>query len=312
MIVEPLLLPAPALEPTTDSVPINLVTELAMTDGQNPQVAFARERINEAYSQLRRANVLWLPSLRGGFNYNKHEGEIQDVAGHIITTSRGSFYTGLGANAVGAGSPGIPGVYANFHLTDAIFQPRIARSVVGARHSAADANTNDALLQTALAYVELLRAEQERTIAREAMDNVQKLTSLTTAYVNAGQGLQADDDRAQTELALRESELLRADEGVAVTSARLAQQLRLDPSLPIQPTEPLVMPLDFVQRELPVAELVATGLAQRPEVAESRHLVNEAIFRLKREQFAPLIPSVLLGELRRDRRRQREPDRKLR
>src|SRR5207302_2710674 len=33
----------------------------------------------------------------------------------------------------------------------------------------------------------------------------------------------------------------------------------------------------------------------RPEVAESRHLIGEAVERLRREKLAPLIPSVLLG-----------------
>ena len=85
-----------------------------------------RERILEAEAQLTRARAMWLPSIRGGVNYNKHEGQIQDVAGRIITTSRNSLYTGLGANAVGAGSPAVPGLLAQFHLTDAIHQPRIA------------------------------------------------------------------------------------------------------------------------------------------------------------------------------------------
>jgi outer membrane protein TolC len=42
-------------------------------------------------------------------------------------------------------------------------------------------------------------------------------------------------------------------------------------------------------------ELVATGLSCRPELAESRWLVQEAIARLNRERHAPLLPSVLLG-----------------
>jgi outer membrane protein TolC len=36
-------------------------------------------------------------------------------------------------------------------------------------------------------------------------------------------------------------------------------------------------------------------LTQRPEVAESRHLVCEAVERLQRERYAPLVPSILLG-----------------
>ncbi len=42
-------------------------------------------------------------------------------------------------------------------------------------------------------------------------------------------------------------------------------------------------------------QLVATGLSTRPELAESRFLVGAAVERLRREQNAPLVPSVLLG-----------------
>ncbi len=98
-------------------------------------------------------------------NYNKHEGRIQDVAGTVIETSRGSFYSGVGANAVGAGSPAVPGIVSQFHFADAIFQPKIAQRTACARQSAALATTNDQLLATALAYTELLRAEQELSVA---------------------------------------------------------------------------------------------------------------------------------------------------
>ena len=40
---------------------------------------------------------------------------------------------------------------------------------------------------------------------------------------------------------------------------------------------------------------MARGLSNRPELAESRHLVCEAVSRLQRERYAPLLPSMLLG-----------------
>ena len=124
---------------------IDLSTALMLTAGRSPQVAFANARIEESRAQLDRAESLWLPSLRAGANYNKHEGRIQDVAGNVIETSRGSAYSGLGANAVGAGSPAVPGVLAQFHVTDAVFQPRIAQQTMRARDANARAAVNDSL-----------------------------------------------------------------------------------------------------------------------------------------------------------------------
>jgi outer membrane protein TolC len=288
---------SPADDSTADGrvFPIDLSTALEMTGGQNPEVAFAQARIRESLARLEQAEVLWLPSLRGGLNYNKHDGRIQEVAGNIIDTSRNAFYTGFGANAVGAASPVYPGLYANFHLTDAVFQPRIAAESATAQRWEAQSVTNDALLQTAIAYLELLRAGQEMAIARETVDNSRKLADLTGSYARTGEGLASDYDRARTELSLRNNDVLRAQEAAAVASARLARQLHLDPSCRLEPFEPAAAPIDLVDPQRGVADVVAEGLSRRPETSENRHLVCEAVERLRREQYAPLIPSVLLG-----------------
>ena len=57
---------------------------------------------------------------------NHHDGSIQQVAGKQIDTSRNDFFSGLGASTYGVGSPIVPGVWANFQLADAIFQPLAA------------------------------------------------------------------------------------------------------------------------------------------------------------------------------------------
>ncbi|MBI3863802.1 MAG: TolC family protein [Planctomycetia bacterium] len=286
---------AAAAAPAVATHPIDLETVLQLTSGQNPQVAFARERIQEAFAQLDRAQVLWLPSLRAGVTYNKHEGAIQDVAGNVFNTSRGALYSGFGAAVPGAASPGVPGLYANFSITDTVFQPKIAAQTAASRQAAATAANNDALLDAALAYLELLRAEQDVAIARDARDHTRQLANLTGAYAQAGKGTEADHDRAQAELALRENDLVRSHEAVAVASARLSQILSLDPLFAYEVREPTVVPIELVSKELPPAELVARGLSHRPEVAECRHLVCEAVERLRREKMAPLIPSVILG-----------------
>src|SRR5690606_37805087 len=72
----------------------------------------------------------------------------------------------------------------------------------------------------------------------------------------------------------------------------LSQQ---DQSLTLVPQEPALIPIDLVVTSSQLSELVATGLSNRPELAESRCLVGEAVQRLRRERYAPLVPSVLLG-----------------
>ena len=286
---------ADAPKSAAETHPIDLHTALQLTTGQNPQVAFARERIDEAFAQLQRAQVLWLPSLRTGLTYDKHEGTAQQVDGNMINASRGALFGGFGGVLPGAATPAIPGLYANFQIVDAVFQPRITELTAAARKSAAEATTNDALLNTALAHLELLRAGQDLAIACEALHETESLANLTEQYAKTGKGTQADHDRALAELAVRKDDIAGSVEAVRVASARLAQQLSLDARLSLEPQEPTVVAIDLVDVEAPIAELVASGLTNRPEVSENRQLVSEAVERLRREEFAPLIPSVLLG-----------------
>lgn len=268
---------------------------LLIADSQNPNVALARERICEAYSRVERAESLWLPSLRAGVNYNHHEGSIQDVAGKVFQTNRSALGGGLGTGMVGAGSPAVPGLIAQFHLSDAIFQPRIAEHQAASRQFGATAARNDVLRDAATAYLELVRAEHTLAIVKEALNNTEKLAELTRQYSESGQGLEADFQRMDAELAIRRDQMASQQESVQVASARLAQILHADPSVLINSGEPVVTALDIMAVEDTAAAYVVLGLSRRPELAEQKHLVCEAVERLNREKYAPLIPSLLLG-----------------
>jgi len=278
-----------------ESFPIDLTSALRLAAGQNPQIGYAQQRIQEANAQVQSADVMWLPSMRVGGNYNKHEGRIQDVAGSIIETSRGSIYSGLGAQAVGAGSPAVPGLLMNFHLTDAHFQPLIAQQRLCARRHASVAVRNNLLLETATAYTNLLEAMQLLAIAEQTLVSAEKLRDITKDFAETGEGLRADADRAVAELSMRQVEQLRVKENVRVASVRLNRLLSQDATLKLEPTESLLVPIALASPSSELRELVALGLSNRPELSESRNLVGEAIETLNREKYAPLVPSILLG-----------------
>ena len=288
----------PPTSPVLDgppSLPLDLPTALGLTEGQNPRIAFAQAQIAQAYAQNRAARAMWLPSLRAGMNYNKHDGRIQEVAGRNIETSRQAMYGGLGAFAVGAASPAVPGLYMQFHTTDAIFQRQITGYALDARQFQGNAVTNDQLLETASAYLNLLDALQRKAIAAQTLQHGESLVELTANFARTGAGNLADSDRAAAAAALLRNEVVRADESISVASARVAQQLSADPSILIVPQEPTVVPLDLIPVDMFAADLVATGLSNRPELAASRALVSEAVSRLQREKHAPWLPSIVLG-----------------
>lgn len=285
--------PPPEASPSENS--LDMSTALALVAGQNPQVGFARSRIREAYANLQAANVMWLPTIQTGASYHHHEGTLQDSAGAILEVSRSSLQAGMGAGAVGAGTTPQPGIVAQFHLIDAIFLPKIAERSVWAQQHARDAVLNDQLLEAAVAYQELLRAYQLQAIANETEASSETLVRLTTDFANAGQGTLADADRSQAELALRRNNVARSEEVVAVASARLAQVISLSTAQTIHPVETAVTPIDLVSIDNGPQESLAIALASRPELQESRDLVAVACERLRREKYAPLVPSMLLG-----------------
>jgi outer membrane protein TolC len=96
-------------------------------------------------------------------------------------------------------------------------------------------------------------------------------------------------------LALRSSDLHRSQENLAVASSRLVEQIRWNANERLIPAEPNIVPIELVDSGLDKNVLIATALQQRPEISESRQLIAEACERLRREQYAPLVPSVLLG-----------------
>ena len=94
--VEPLPSPpsVPAAPHVLNGFPIDLPTALQLADAENVQVALAREQIRQAYAAQSRSQVLWLPSLRAGVHWNKHDGPLQESRGTVIDVSRSSLYTG--------------------------------------------------------------------------------------------------------------------------------------------------------------------------------------------------------------------------
>ncbi len=284
-----------AIPQPTNTIDLNLPSALAMVGGQHPAVGFAQWRVQEAYAQLARAQVLWMPSIQAGFSFDRHDGNYQASNGQIVDVNRNSFQYGLGMGAVGAGTTPRPGLVAQFHLADAIFQPEIAEKTAWARGHAANAVVNEQLLTVAIAYIELLDAHQDARILEESRHRTSELSKITGDFAAAGEGLQADADRMQTELILAENRLVRARERIAIASARLAQAISIDGGIQILPMDITAVPLDLVVTETDQPSLISRGLTTRPELKESQALVAAACEAYRREKYAPFVPSVLLG-----------------
>ncbi len=277
--------PRPAdapLSPTgcPEVLPIDLLTALNLVNSSNPTIALARERVREAYLRLREAQLAWLPDLRYGPAYNRHDGQIQNSRGVVFTTSKQNFFIGGGADLV-------------WDSSAILFGPLIARRLVEAQDASSEAVTDDVQLQAVLTYLDLMRVYAALAVNADTLARAEEMLRYAESADRAGLGrTPADVNRARTEVNLRREERIDLKGQAAVISARLARLLLLQPTVDLRPVDPTVVPIALIPPGPCLDELVATAMQNRPEVVESQALIGAAKARLRQAQFAPFVPRV--------------------
>jgi outer membrane protein TolC len=283
-------LPAPAAQ-----YPIDLATALRLADVANPTIAAARTMILEALALQLTARTLLVPSLNAGASYHGHDGVLQRSSGKIISLSEQSLYVGAGARTVAAESPTFPGVSIWTPLTDAWFEPLVARQrLIGARFGA-QATTNEILLDVAVLHLELLGNQSILEAQRLSEREYHEVYRLTKGYADAGEGREADAHRAMSQWSRRRALVQQAEEDLAVTAARLASRLNLDPSVRLEPVGGPIVPLYLIDLDTPQPDLIQLALRQRPDIRARAAAVGQAEARVRGEIGRPLLPSLWLG-----------------
>jgi outer membrane protein TolC len=278
-------LPAvPAAEPEDQPLPINLPTALQLADARATDVAAAAERIRVAAAVLEQAEVLWLPTVTVGGDYNRHDGRQQDTQGNVFDNSRSSTMFGVGTGI---------GQAAILNVCDALFAPLVARQQVRAREADRQAASNDTLVAVSDAYFTVQQARGELAGAAET---TRRTDELVTRAKELSKVLvpQLEVDRAEAELARRQQAEIQARERWQVASAELLRVLRLDPAAQVEPAEPPHLRVELIDLSRPVDDLIAVGLTNRPELASQQAQVRATLELLRQERLRPLIPSVLL------------------
>ncbi|MBN9119579.1 MAG: TolC family protein [Planctomycetes bacterium] len=293
--------PRPALDPppgtilSPDQYPIDLASALRLAGAENPELLLARQRLTEAVAVRQLAAAQALPNLNFGTNYDAHRGVLQRSNGNVLKVDRDSLYLGLGAAAVGSGTVNVPGLNYNLNVGAGWYGFLAARQRVTTAAAVADAVRNDVLLRVYSAYLDLLRAEGRRAIAVKNRADAAELARLTDVYARTGQGRKADADRALVELRRRDADVTQAEGDTLAASARLCQLLNLDPKTRLKPVDGWVVPAPLVPDPLPLPDLLAIALMQRPELAARRSEVREMLYQLSLAKVLPFSPNVILG-----------------
>jgi outer membrane protein TolC len=289
-VPSPLVIPPPSGE-----YPIDLATALKLADVSNPTIAAARAMILEALGMQLSARSLLLPSLNTGVSYHGHNGVLQRSSGKILQVSQQSLYVGSGARVITAETISIPGVNIFTPLTDAWFEPLVARQrLIGAEFHAG-ATANEILLDVALLDLELLGNQGILEAQRLSESQAYEIVKITDSFAATGEGRKADADRAKAEWRSRRALVQKAEEAVAVTAARLANRLNLDPAVRLTAVGGPLVPIELLDLGTPSQELIRVALAYRPDLAARNAAIGEAEARRKEEIGRPLLPTLWLG-----------------
>ena len=268
--------------PTDLRYPINLATALRLADARPLVVAAAQASVWVAEAELTRAKVLWVPTLNIGFDYIRHDGGGPDFNKGIMTAPSVNFFYG------GVGLWGI------LPLTDAIYEPLVARQALNAQHWNIQTAKNDALLLTADAY---FRVHQARGTYAGALYSVERGRDLVRRIEQLSHELVplVEVDRARNMLADLEQRAAEMRQEWRVQSANLTQVLRLDPRAVVEPLEHDHAQITLIDPARTLDDLMPIALTNRPELASQQALVQAAVAAIRREKARPFVPNLMLN-----------------
>jgi outer membrane protein TolC len=281
-----------------DVFPIDLPLALQLAGANSLQVALASERIDAAYTRVDRAEISWLPSVRVGFVYNRHNGRLQVTEGEVIESTRGSFFAGgglgTGNTPLTGGSGGPPRMMVDLSLAELFFEPLAARRMVDVVVADHTAVFNQTLLAAANGYLRFVTAQAAVNTMSEIRHDVENLLKLTEIYAEAGAAKMADVQRAKAELARWSHEEFRREEELQVAGVELARILRLAPDTTLTAGEDRLLSWDFFGDESP-RELMAQAMAARPELSRAFAKTQATTAEVAREYWRPYLPHLFLG-----------------
>jgi outer membrane protein TolC len=273
---------------------MKLPEALALAGVENPVIQLAEQAVQASLAMQMQARVLILPNLNVGSDFNNHTGPLETSFGAIRSVDRQSAYLGLGAWPVGAGTVSYPGVWLYASLGNAFYDPKVAGQVVAQRLFEATATRNNVLLEVAERYLQLAEAEGRLAVIRLTQADFAEIVRLTRAYVEAGQGRQADAERAETAALVLENDECHAQEEVAVHAAELSRLLNLDPTSRLQIVDPIIV-VQFVEPSRTLQELLEVAMRSRPEMHALAAEITAAQLRVTQEKVRPFLPTLSVG-----------------
>jgi outer membrane protein TolC len=259
--------------------PIDLPTALRLAGADNLEVQIAREKVAEARAVGASAQARFLPWLAPAVVVRRHDANVQAVNGPILDADKQS----LAANVT---------LQAQLDLGETYFQNLVAKQQVRSSEAVLAGRRREAAYRAAIAYFDLVRARAVVSAAEEAATVASRHADQVAATAGAGITFQGDAARVRAARERAELAVLRLRVEQRVAAARLAELLRLDPTVELMPAETEPVPLQVVEAPESAGPLVGRALAARPELDETAGRLEAARALRRGATISPLIPTL--------------------
>jgi outer membrane protein TolC len=257
---------------------VNLAAVMRLAGARNLDIRAADARLAEAWAQHEAARMQFFPYLTPGFTYRRHEGNIQNVEGHIIDADKESFGIGFGMTL-------------QVELGEAYYKALTTKKLAGAATHAVEVQRQESIWQAVSAYLELVRTKAAVAIASESVRIAEGYAGQVRQAVDAGIAFAGDAFRASAQV--ERNKVVRSDARgkQRVAAARLAQILNLSPELELLPGDGAAI-FSFGDSRRSLGSLIESAFVSRPEMAMSADQLEAAVKNSDAARWAPLAPTL--------------------
>jgi outer membrane protein TolC len=242
----------PSRKPT---LALTLDAVLKLAEENNPQMALARERVNQAFAEKDLAEKRCLPDINVGTGYYRHEGGIQDQDGALVRSSTGAIIAGADLNA-------------RYDPRALAFAKLDAARRTWQQQGELRRVSTEVLLDAAGTYVDLLSAYSGLAIVRQLNGDLKSLQERAEKLAALERGARVEVVRIDAELAGQEQMSQKLEGQARSASAKLCYLLGLDPCTEIVPADETLVAFALADADVPCCELVAKATTCGPGIKE--------------------------------------------
>jgi outer membrane protein TolC len=243
---------------------IDLSTVARVATTSSLDVSQARQRV-EASRGRYEANVgALLPVIGANFAYQHFEGANQNANGSLVLTNFNNV---------------LPAVTLQWIVNPgrSYYDIVASKRRLEASRQQVEASELQTLRDAAVQYYGLVLAQARVEVAQKSAAEAEESLRLTGIRARAGTGLTADEMNARASLAVRRQDLLLAVNDFYQASLKLTVTLHLDPVVTLVPSgESIARATTLVRDDLPVEEMLALAVENRPDLAAARTLLAAA------------------------------------